>query len=46
MLVKPMKAKIQRLAQSCPRLFNAPFHRRNYLNSANPETATPAPRNV
>jgi hypothetical protein len=33
MCVKPMKAKIQGLAQSCPRLLNAPFRHRECLYS-------------
>jgi hypothetical protein len=31
--------------QSCPRLLNLPFHRRQHLNGANPEIAIAAPRN-
>jgi hypothetical protein len=30
--------------QSCPRLLDAPFHHREYLNSASPRTATAAPQ--
>jgi hypothetical protein len=44
MCVKPMKAKIEGVARSCPRLLNAPFHHRKYLNSASPRTATAARR--
>ena len=39
MFVGQMKAKIESLAQSCPRRLNVAFHHREYLNSANPESA-------
>jgi hypothetical protein len=41
-----MEAKIERLAQSCPRRLNVAFRQRGCLNRANPESATAAPRNV
>ena len=44
MFVGRMEAKLEGLAQSCLRLLNAAFHHREYLNSANPESATAAPR--
>jgi hypothetical protein len=40
MFVAQMDAKIEGLAQSCPRLLNVAFQHRECLNSANPESAT------
>jgi len=39
MVAGRMEANIEGLAQSCLRLLNAAFHHREYLNSANPESA-------